>query len=186
MSEDKKLDNPYDKVDRFGAVASTACAIHCAVCALAPATFGALGLGFLLGHEIEWGLTLLAVGFGFLALVLGWRQHKKPMAAILLGVGIVGLLAVRLTGEGGHHDEHGEDAAHAEAGDHDEEEGDHDKEEGDHDEEEGEHDEEEGEHDDHGPGESLGILAGLILMTGHVTNLKAMKKAESESGDDCC
>ena len=180
MEEQEKEENRFEKVDKFGAVASTACAIHCGVCALAPAAFAALGAGFMLGHEFEWGLTLLAVAFGLLALFLGWRQHKKPMVAILLGLGIVGLLTVRMM-EGGHHDEHGE--AHAEAGEHEEKEGDHEEKEGDHGED---HGEEEG-HDDHGPGESLGILAGLILMTGHVTNLKAMKeRKESPMDDDCC
>ena len=180
-------------VDRFGAVASTACAIHCAICALAPTAFAAFGLGFLLGHEVEWGLTLVAVGFGLLALYFGWRLHKKPLVAVLLGVGIVGLVAVRLMEGGGHHDEHGETHAEAEEGDHEAEEGDHEaEEEGDHEGEDGDHEGEDGDHegeeghDDHGPGEGLGVLAGLILMAGHVMNLKAMKEPKKTSEDDCC
>ena len=94
-----KTEKRHENVDRFGAVASTACAIHCAVCALAPAMFAAVGLGFLLGHEAEWSLTLVAVAFGLLALTLGWTKHKKPIVAVLLVVGIVGLLAARLLEE---------------------------------------------------------------------------------------
>ena len=46
--------------DRFGALASAVCAVHCGVCALLPWAFGALGLGFLVGYEVEWALTLVA------------------------------------------------------------------------------------------------------------------------------
>ena len=59
-----------DWTDRLGATVSSLCAIHCAVCALLPAAFGVLGLGFLLGHEAEWALTLTAIAFGSGALVM--------------------------------------------------------------------------------------------------------------------
>ena len=162
-------------VDRFGAVASTACAIHCAVCALAPATFAALGVGFLVGHEVEWLLTLVAVGFGLVALFYVWKSHRDGLVVALLALGIVGLLAVRGL-EGGHHDEH-EDSGHAETGEHDGEQEDHEKEEkaeaeAEHD-EKGDHGDEE-HHDEHGSGEAFGILAGLVLMGGHVRNLKVI------------
>ena len=53
-----------ERVDRFGAFASVACAIHCAVCAFIPSAFAALGIGFLAGHMAEWLLTLIAVASG--------------------------------------------------------------------------------------------------------------------------
>ena len=67
-----------EKVDRFGAVASSLCAVHCAVCALLPAAFSALGLGFLIGHEAEWVLTLLAVALG-----AGARAEPRRRTALV-------------------------------------------------------------------------------------------------------
>ena len=116
MDDQNEVKNSQSFVDRFGAVASTACAIHCAICALAPATFAALGVGFLVGHEVEWALTLVAVGFGLLALYYALKSHKDGVVIGLLALGIIGLLAVRGL-EGGHHDEHDE-GGHAEAEDH--------------------------------------------------------------------
>ena len=72
-----------EKVDKFGAFASTLCAIHCAFCAILPALLasGALGAGFLVerkkwvdvlvGHEAEWVFTLVAVAFAGIALIFG-------------------------------------------------------------------------------------------------------------------
>ena len=83
------------RLDRFGAVASNLGAGHCAVCALLPTAFGALGLGLLLSHETECVFTLVAVVFAAGALLLGWRRHPSVLVAGLLAPGIVGLLASR-------------------------------------------------------------------------------------------
>ena len=128
-----------DKVDRFGAVASTLCAAHCAVCALLPAAFGVLGLGFLLGHEAEWIFTIVAAAFATGALVHGWRRHRSPGIALLLVVGIAGLLLARSV-EGGSHQGH-DDAVHL-------------------------------------AGSAVGILAALVLVAGHILNLRASRCAE--------
>ena len=98
--------------DRFGTVASSICAVHCAICGFLPVAFGAVGLGFLLGHEVEWLFSLVAVVFGLVALVMGWRQFRSPRVAALLVLGIVGILASRVLEMGdAHHDgEHGEHA----------------------------------------------------------------------------
>jgi hypothetical protein len=42
------------EVERLGAVGSSLCAVHCALCALLPAALSALGLRFPIGHEVEW------------------------------------------------------------------------------------------------------------------------------------
>lgn len=84
-----------DRADRIGAIASTLCAAHCAVCALLPAAFGALGVGFLLGHEAEWAFATIATTVAIAALVLGWRRHRERHVAVLLMLGIAGLLASR-------------------------------------------------------------------------------------------
>ncbi len=169
------------RVDRLGAFASTACAIHCALCAFIPATFAALGLDFLLGHEAEWALTLFAVGLGIGALVMGWRRHGNALVLITLSVGIAALLAAR-TLEGGHHDEHHEDAAHATAGD----EG-HKKATESHSAGADEHDsEEEHEGEGHLAAELIGIGGGVVLMLGHVFNLGAMRSRREDELDGEC
>lgn len=180
-------------VDRMGTFASAACALHCAVCALLPAAFGALGLSFLVGHETEWVLTGVAVSFGLVALVIGWRQHRKMLVFAMLTIGISGLLAARVMEGEGHHHGHDQHAEHAEHGQHAEhgEHGQH-VEAKEHTEQvvarEGSGHHEEGDHDSHGQGfgEGLGIAAGLILMMGHITNLQEIRRATGAAGADAC
>ena len=173
------------KVDRFGAVASSFCAVHCALCALLPAAFSALGLGFLLGHEAEWAFTLIAVGLGTGALILGWRQHRSTKVASILALGIVGLLASRGLEMGSDHHGHHEETHHADA-EHKDGEADHGDEKNkpeEHRDERGEeHHEEGGEHDDAGHlvGALVGVLAGLLLFWGHLLNIRTTRKCQTE------
>ena len=97
-----------ERIDQAGAVASTLCAIHCAICALLPAAFGALGLGMLLSQTAEWAFTIVAVSIAVGALVLSWRQHRSVAVAGLLSLGIVGLLASRVLEMGSDHHHHGD------------------------------------------------------------------------------
>ena len=106
-----------EKIDRFGAVASSLCAMHCAVCAFLPAALGALGLGFLIGHEAEWILSLIAISFAAIAALVGYRQHRSKATVSLLALGILGLLVSRgIEAQSGHHGDHG-DAHHGEGHD---------------------------------------------------------------------
>ena len=180
--------------DRFGAVASSLCALHCAVCALLPALFAALGVGFLLSHEAEWMLNIVAILFGAGALKLAGRTHGSRRVMGLLLVGIVGLVVSRslemVSDHGDHHgDEH---AAHADEADHHEE--------GDHAHEE-KADDHATDHDDHGhaaaedghdghddddalhmAGASVGVLSGMMLFFGHLLNIRAARRCR----EDCC
>ena len=181
------------RVDRLGAFASTACAIHCALCAFLPATFAALGLDFLLGHEAEWALTLFAVSLGLVALVMGWRRHGKTVVLVTLSVGIIGLLAAR-TLEGGHHDGHHEGEAKAAVktekqtspakadttgtAKHAAKDG--------HDSKDAHGSKEEHGGESHLMAELLGIGGGFILMFGHILNLGAMRnRRENQLEGDC-
>lgn len=174
--------------DRWGTVASSVCALHCAVCALLPAALAGLGLGALLSQKAEWAFTLIAVALGGIALVVGWRVHRSRKVAGLLALGIVGLLSSRgleMGGEHGHHgDEHSEVSAHE--GDHHEgeeaqashqdshsEAGEH----GDH------HGEEEGHNDAlHMAGAGIGVFGGLLLVFGHLLNIRTTRRVR----EDCC
>lgn len=88
-------------IDRFGTMASTACAVHCVLNAALPNLLAALGLRALLGHEAEWVFTAAAIAFGCAALVLGWRNHHSRRVVALLGGGIAALLLARLLEEAG-------------------------------------------------------------------------------------
>jgi hypothetical protein len=122
---------PHHPVDRFGTLASAACAVHCALGAAIPEGLAAFGLGAFLGHEWEWGFTVLALACAGAALVLGWRKHRSVPVASLLALGMASLLLARLL-----EDEWGEAL-----------------------------------------GLSLSLLAGLLLVTGHVSNIRASTRA---------
>jgi hypothetical protein len=63
---------------------------------IVPEALAAVGLGALLGHELEWGLMLAALVFAGAALGIGWQKHRsRPVVALLAG-GIIALLLARL------------------------------------------------------------------------------------------
>ena len=169
-----------DRIDGIGKVVSSLCVVHCALCALMPVAFTALGMSFALSEEAEWGFTLMAVGVGLSALTFGWRKHRSSRVATFLLIGVFGLLASRgieMAGgdHGGHgeHDEHAEHSEHAEHGEH--------KAHG-----HEEHAEEaSAEHSDatHLIGTGVGVLAGLFLLFGHVLNSRALRACNDEA---CC
>ena len=146
MNSDWGLDM-NENFDRMGTVASSLCAVHCAICAFLPAIFSGLG-GFLIGHTAEWVFTLVAVALALVALVLGFRKHRSSKVAGLLGLGILGLLTARViemnTEQGCAHHDHGETVSLL------------------------------------GPG--VGILAGVILLFGHVMNIRRSRECKEE----CC
>ena len=91
MEKDSSNIQKDERIDRFGAVASSLCALHCAICALLPTVFAALGLGMLLSQTAEWFFTLVAVSFALGALIFGWRTHRSHVVVGLLGLGIIGI-----------------------------------------------------------------------------------------------
>lgn len=195
----------HEFTDKLGSVASTLCAIHCAICGFLPFIFTASGFGFLIGHEAEWVFTATAIVFGLIALIFGWRQHGSMRVLGLLIGGIVLLFVSRGLevglGHGDHHDDH-HDAHVAEAHDatahdahgHHEDETHHGDKHG-HDDTHGHedthgHDEQQARYDAHGPfadpahlaGTIIGVFAGFILLLGHVLNIRASRRVREE----CC
>lgn len=165
-------------IDRFGATASSLCALHCAVCALLPAAFTAVGLGALLSHEAETGLALVAVTFGLLALWLARKTHGSTRVTVLLFMGIIGLVGARGLELSSSHESHGheEEVVHHE--DHHE---DH------HDDHDAIADGDAHQHGDedealHLAGSSIGVTGGLLLFVGHLLNLRAVGRYREE----CC
>ena len=170
----------HNPIDRFGAAASTLCAIHCALCALLPVAFSALGLGFLIGAAAEWVFTLIAVALAVGALVLGFRQHRSVQVAAMLGIGIVLLLASRGLEMGAHHDHHGEHGA-AEAGtEHNDYKADEHAEDSSNKPKVHHNDaqEDHGEDEDatHLAGAAVGVTGGGLLFVGHILNIRVSRR----------
>jgi len=148
-------------------MASTLCAIHCALCAFVPLLFGALGVGFLLGHRAEWGFTILAILFASVAL---WRAfgfgHKG--VALLLAVGVLGLLSSRAI-ETFSHEEHGEHAQEHEEHRHSDPPHSEDFYDG--------KSEQKHSNDKVPVGAWVGVFAGFMLTSGHALNIRRSKKS---------
>ena len=84
-------------LNRLGAITSTVCALHCALCALAPALLSILGLSVLISHAAEWIFTILASILAIAAAIKGYcpcESWKKPMMFV---AGILILLIARST-----------------------------------------------------------------------------------------
>ena len=167
-----------DALDRAGSVASTLCAIHCAICGLLPVAFTALGLGFLLGHKVEWALSITAILLGLGAMVLGWRQHRSWRIAGLLFLGVIGLMVSRGLEMGSGHEDHHEASEHA--ADHHEGAAVASMEHSDHEEHGAVH--EEGHHGSHLAGTLVGVGAGILLLLGHLLNIRESRRCREE----CC
>ena len=96
-------ENPRTNLDSIGKIASGLCAVHCALCALAPSLFTLLGLEVLMHHEAEWTLTICAIIFAVGAAVVGWLEHKNLMITSSFGLGIIFLFMSRFLEESGGH-----------------------------------------------------------------------------------
>jgi hypothetical protein len=166
-----------DGVDRFGALASSLCALHCVVSAFVPAVLGVMGAGFLLGEGAEWAFTGLAIGMAATGLVIGWRRHRSRLVAALFVGGILGLLASRGVEGLLHHDGEGTEAIEAgvrQADEHGDAAADgH---------EEGGADEQAGLEATHFAGTGIGVLAGVLLVAGHITNVRRARCCADEAG----
>jgi len=96
MEHISTVENPT-VLNRLGAITSTVCALHCALCALAPALLSVLGLSVLISHEAEWIFTILASIIAIAAAIKGYCQcesWKKPMMFV---TGVLILLVARST-----------------------------------------------------------------------------------------
>jgi len=80
-------------VDSFGATVSIACAIQCAIFPLLIGVLPLLGLGFLLGDEVETTFLVTAIVLGISSFVMGFRNHRR-MYVFLFLVGALTLIFV--------------------------------------------------------------------------------------------
>lgn len=75
--------------DRVGATASFLCAIHCALLPFVLTLLPLLGLGFLASHGFERGFVMFAVVLALVALVIGYRRHRRALPLFLAVPGLL-------------------------------------------------------------------------------------------------
>lgn len=92
------MSNPKLSLDPMGALASVACAVHCALMAFAPAVLPALGLGLLVDELAEWVFVGFAVAFAGWA---GITMRDRPWLAGAFALGAFLLLGARFGEEFG-------------------------------------------------------------------------------------
>lgn len=80
-------------LDRVGAGASLACAVHCALLPFVLALLPLLGLEFLAGHTFERVFVLCAAALAAVALVTGYRRHGRSVTLWLALPGVILLVA---------------------------------------------------------------------------------------------
>jgi hypothetical protein len=91
-----------DRLDRFGAAASLACAVHCAAMPLLIGLLPLVGMSFLASEVAEWSLVSLSLGVGSLSLLPSYaRKHRqwRPLLIFAFGAGLI--IAVRLLADEG-------------------------------------------------------------------------------------
>ena len=84
-------------LDRLGALTSTVCALHCALCALAPALLSILGLSVLISHEAEWIFAILASILAIAAAIKGYYTYESWKTPMMFVAGVLILLIARST-----------------------------------------------------------------------------------------
>ena len=75
--------------DRWGTIASTICAIHCAITGIAVSVLSIIGFTTLQSPILEWAFLGFALVFGFWAAARGYRRHKSLVPVLVFFVGFI-------------------------------------------------------------------------------------------------
>ncbi len=70
-------------LDKYGALASGICAVHCFLTSIAFGLFSVAGLGFLGNEIVDSAFVLVAIILGSFAVRSGYRHHRSKVPAIL-------------------------------------------------------------------------------------------------------
>ena len=97
----KHLEMRHIDLDKAGASASLACAVHCALMPLAVTLLPLLGASFFASERMEWTLLGTSALLGSSSLCLGYREHRRRQALLILSLGLTALVLGRLLEE--HH-----------------------------------------------------------------------------------
>ena len=94
-----KIDFNKIDLDKAGATASLTCAVHCALMPLVITLLPLVGLSFLADERMEWALLGVSALLGSCSLCLGYREHRKRQALLLLSLGLTALVMGRVLEE---------------------------------------------------------------------------------------
>ena len=90
------------ELDKVGAVASMACAIHCAVLPIAISMSAAGVVSIFDNAPVEWGFVLLAAVIGTVSAWRGYRKHGNKTVAAVLAFAALGLVLATFSRHNGH------------------------------------------------------------------------------------
>ena len=99
-------------IAKVGAIASFACAIHCAALPILIGAGAAGSLSFLRNEPFEWGMVLLAASVGTFAAWRGFRTHGNLAVVTVLLTATAGLVALTLHHGSGAHELEQADTPH--------------------------------------------------------------------------
>lgn len=89
-------------LDQVGAIASFACAVHCAVIPIAISLSAAGILTVFDNEPVEWGFVLIASVIGTVSAWRGYRTHGNRTVAVVLGTAALGLVLATFSRHDGH------------------------------------------------------------------------------------
>jgi hypothetical protein len=75
--------------DRWGAIASMVCAVHCAITGIAVSVLSIVGFTYLQSPILEWGFLGMALVFGSWAAWRGYSIHKSPAPIFVFALGFI-------------------------------------------------------------------------------------------------
>lgn len=92
MLQSKDYLRTYNRLDRIGMAASSACAVHCILMPLVVAIFPVAGMRLFASEPTEWALVGITVTIGLTSLLPSYVRHHRRKAALL--VFIAGVLLI--------------------------------------------------------------------------------------------
>lgn len=104
------------RIEKLGAVASMACAVHCAALPILIGAGAGGAISWLNHAPVEWGLVLLAAAVGTVSAWRGLKIHGNRTVAVVLVSAALGLVILTAThgpaqvhgvGAGAHVHDHG-------------------------------------------------------------------------------
>ena len=84
--------------DRWGTIASTICAIHCAITGITVSVLSVIGASSFQSPMLEWGFLGFALIFGTWAAVRGFSIHRSWTPPLVFGIGFCLLLGSHFIG----------------------------------------------------------------------------------------
>ena len=87
---------PWLTLDKVGAFASAACAVHCLLSGVALGVLSILGLGFIGSTTTDIVFMTVTLSIASLAIISGFRKHKSWTPAVIFFAGVVSILMSHL------------------------------------------------------------------------------------------